>query len=56
MKILYNSILNIVKKETSEMIFAYCFTAFAGGILLWHIIDKIITFSTVSSELQLIFT
>jgi hypothetical protein len=60
MKILYNSILNIVKKQsgnqTGEMIFAYCFATFAGALLLWHIIDKIITFSVVSAELKLIFT
>jgi hypothetical protein len=56
MKILYNSILNIVKKETGELIFAYCFATFAGGLLLWHIVDKIIAFSVVSSEFKLIFT
>ena len=56
MKILYNKIVNHLKKQTGEMIFAYCFATFAGGLLLWHIIDKIITFSVVSAELKLIFT
>ena len=56
MRILYNSVINKIKEQTGELIFAYCFASFAGGLLLWHIIDKIITFSTVSPELQLIFT
>jgi hypothetical protein len=56
MKTLYNSVINIVKKQDSELIFAYCFAAIASGLLLWHIVDKIIAFSVVSSELKLIFT
>ena len=56
MKTLYNSVIKHLKEQTGELIFAYCFATFAGGLLLWHIIDKIITFSVVSGELQLIFT
>jgi len=55
MKTLYNSVINIVKKQDGELIFAYCFATFAGGLLLWNIIDKIITFTVVNAELQLIF-
>ena len=56
MKILYNSIKQHIKEQEGQIIFAYCFATFAGALLLWHIVDKIIAFSAVSSELQLIFT
>jgi len=56
MKILYNKIVNHIKEQEGQMLFAYMFASFAGGLLLWHIVDKIIAFSAVSSELQLIFT
>jgi len=56
MKILYNSIKDHIKEQEGQMIFAYCFATFASGLLLWHIVDKIIAFSAVSSELKLIFT
>ena len=56
MRIVYNSIKQHIKEQGSQIIFAYGFMAFAGSLLLWHIIDKIIKFSTVSSELELIFT
>ena len=56
MKTLYNSIINHIKGQEGQMLFAYMFASFAGGLLLWHIVDKIIAFSAVSSELKLIFT
>lgn len=56
MKILYNKIVNHIKEQDGQMLFAYMFAAFASGLLFWNIIDKIIAFSAVSPELQLIFT
>ena len=56
MKILYNIVIDHIKEQDGQMLFAYCFAAFAGGLLFWNIIDKIIAFSAVSSEFQLIFT
>ena len=56
MKILYNSIKDHIKEQGGQIIFAYCFATFASGLLLWHIVDKIIAFSSLNSELQLIFT
>jgi|ETNmetMinimDraft_30_1059905.scaffolds.fasta_scaffold31993_4 hypothetical protein len=56
MRILYNKIVNHIKEQDGQMLFAYMFAAAAFGLLLWHIIDKIIAFSTISSGLQLIFT
>ena len=56
MKILYNSVIDHIKKLTGELIFAYCFMGFALTLFLWHIIDKIAKFTVVSDQFKLIFT
>ncbi len=56
MKILYNSVKQHIKNQEGQMIFAYMFASFAGGLLLWHIADKIVKFSSISPQLELIFT
>ena len=56
MKILYNNVIDHIKKLTGELVFAYCFMAFALTMFAWHIIDKIAKFTVVNDQLIFIFT
>ena len=56
MKILYNSVIDHIKNATGELIFAYCFAAFALTLFTWQLIDKIAKFTVVNDQLKFIFT